>query len=370
VGGANFSSQYLSLSGPTMPSGDFTLSTWAYPTSSSESTLIDFNGNSNGFRIFYALNSNGAYHFRFYVGPGGSVYLYDQSVDHYPNQWHYIVVVRDSGTFKFYVNNKLIATSTATPTFSSSNNIRIGQMLSGYSTLQGYLSDIIYNPTTAITDFTPPTTPLSSSGASLHIKGTDASIIDKAQGANLKLEGNTTGSTTQVKFSNTKSMYFDGSGDYIDTNKNLQGDFGTGDFTVEGWFYLNEAIGATRVLLGSGTSDSNDEFMLVLESNGKLTYDWLGAVDYIQSASTITAYTWHHIAVTRSGTQLDLWLDGTSVASNSSHSHNYNGTSTFKIGMSRVGAFFWNGYIQDVRITNGLARYTTSFTPPSAPLEG
>jgi hypothetical protein len=240
-----------------------------------------------------------------------------------------------------------------------------------YDFFNGYISDLqIKTTSTSAANAVPPTAPLSSSGTSLHIKGTDASIIDKSQVSNLKLVGNTTGSTTQVKFANTKSMYFDGSGDYIDTNKNLQGDFGTGDFTVEGWFYLNEAIGAVRVLLGSGTGDGNDEFMLVLESNGKLTYDWFSVSDYIQSTSTITAYTWHHIALTRSGTQLDLWLDGTSVASNSSHSYNYNGTSTFKIGMSRAGAFFWNGYIQDVRITNGLARYTANFTPPTASLEG
>ena len=56
-------------------------------------------------------------------------------------------------------------------------------------------------------EFTPPTAPLSSSGADMHIKGTDASIIDKSQGANLKLVGNTTGSTTQVKFAGSKSMY-------------------------------------------------------------------------------------------------------------------------------------------------------------------
>jgi hypothetical protein len=288
--------------------------------------------------------------------------------------WHHVAAVHNGSTFKVYVDGKEIISRSDSHTYSSVN-YKVGQpwlYLSNSSTqAKAYISDLRINKSVIYSgEFTPPTAPLSSSGTELHIKGTDASIIDKAQGANLKLVGNTTGSTTQAKFASSKSMYFDGSGDYIDTNKNLQGDFGTGDFTVEGWFYLNEAIGATRVLLGSGTGDGNDEFMLALLSNGTLYYDWFSVSDYIQSVSTITAYTWHHIAVTRSGTQLDLWLDGTSVASNSSHSHNYNGTSTFKIGMSRVGTYFWNGYIQDVRITNGLARYTANFTPPTASLEG
>jgi len=282
--------------------------------------------------------------------------------------WTHVAFVRNGSTITRYINGKAYGTGSG-DVFDNNEVLYVG---GGYGDEQPHTySDLRISKSAVYTaEFTPPTAPLSSSGSVLHLKGANASIVDKSQTTNLKLVGNTTGSTTQVKFANTKSMYFDGSGDYIDTNKNLQGDFGTGDFTVEGWFYLNEAIGAVRVLLGSGTGDGNDEFMLVLESNGKLTYDWFSVSDYIQSTSTITAYTWHHIALTRSGTQLDLWLDGTSVASNSSHSHNYNGTSTFKIGMSRAGAFFWNGYIQDVRISNGLARYTANFTPPTASLEG
>ena len=370
VGGADFSSQYLSLSGPTMPSGDFTLSTWAYLTSASDSTLIDFNGNSGGFRILYANGTNG-YHFRFYTA-GGTVYLYDQSIAHPLNQWHYIVVVRDSGTFKLYVNNKLINTSTATPTFSSSNNVRIGQMLSGYNTLEGYLSDIIYNPTTAITDFTPPTAPLSSSGASLHIKGTDASIIDKSQGANLKLVGNTTGSTTQVKFADTKSMYFDGSGDYVEGPIVSDLNIGTGDFTAECWVYETSLNTNKGIWDGRSTGSTTDGFTFT-RINTDAFRIWSGSALITTDPVTIQN-TWVHCAVVRYNGTLTIYINGSSSGTPVSNSTNFSNSGTFIIGAGRHGVdasatAFITGYIQDLRVSN-FARYTANFTPPTAPLEG
>ena len=370
VGGADFSSQYLSLSGPTMPSGDFTLSTWAYLTSASDSTLIDFNGNSGGFRILYANGTNG-YHFRFYTA-GGTVYLYDQSIAHPLNQWHYIVVVRDSGTFKLYVNNKLINTSTATPTFSSSNNVRIGQMLSGYNTLEGYLSDIIYNPTTAITDFTPPTAPLSSSGASLHIKGTDASIIDKSQGANLKLVGNTTGSTTQVKFADTKSMYFDGSGDYVEGPIVSDLNIGTGDFTAECWVYETSLNTNKGIWDGRSTGSTTDGFTFT-RINTDAFRIWSGSALITTDPVTIQN-TWVHCAVVRYNGTLTIYINGSSSGTPVSNSTNFSNSGTFIIGAGRHGTdatptAFITGYIQDLRVSN-YAHYTANFTPPTASLEG
>ena len=368
---------------PTLGANDWTFETWYYASNSlTYNNLLSQGPGNNTVVSNFSISGTGEIWIQTYTTT--NVVLYNTAAGIIKaDTWNHIVLTHDydgsnGGTYKIYVNgNQVGSVSYTSGYYWNSGGIAgtalgIGQYR--YNTQANgecYFSDWkISSGITYSSNFTPPTTPLSSSGAELLIKGTDASIIDKSQVSNLKLVGNTTGSTTQVKFANTKSMYFDGTGDYIDTNKNLQGDFGTGDFTVEGWFYLNEAIGANRVLLGSGTGDGNDEFMLILLSNGLLYYDWFSVSDYIQSTSTITAYTWHHIAVTRSGTQLDLWLDGTSVASNSSHSYNYNGTSTFKIGMSRVGAFFWNGYIQDVRISNGLARYTANFTPPTASLEG
>lgn len=374
VGGADYSSQYLSLSGPSMPSGDFTLSMWAYLTHTvnDNKTLFDFNGNSDGFRITYRSNTNGGYHFRFYTA-GGSVYLYDQNVSHYLNQWYYIVVIRDSGTFKLYVNNVLIGTSTANLTFSSSNNIRIGQAIGGSGTVEGYLSDIIYNPTTAITDFTPPTAPLSSSGAALHIKGTDASIIDKSQGANLKLVGSTTGSTTQVKFANTKSMYFDASGDYISISDNEAYGFGTDDWTIETWLYCTKTGGFNAIFdtrVGTGTEAGS--FGLGMHTTGRVQMysNATSPAQFLYPSSTLSFNTWQHLAVVKNSGTTTMYFNGTAASLTYSDSRNYGSSQPVQIGKDDTTSNYFGGYMQDFRITKGLARYTGNFTPPSASLEG
>ena len=397
VGGANYSSQYLSLSGPTMPSGDFTLSTWAYLTSNgSDTTLIDFNGNSGGFRILYTSNSNGGYHFRFYTA-GGTVYIYDQNIDHHLNQWNYIVVVRDSGTFKLYVNNILIGTSTATPTFSSSTNVRIGQALAGFGTVEGYLSDIRYNPTTAITDFTPPTAPLSSSGTSLHIKGTDASIVDKSQVNNIVMNGPTTGSTTKSAFGSEPTISFasgSNSNRYLEFDPivlefmEILGDPSI-PFTIEGiWGWQ----GSTAAPIFEIYQDNNNFFYFGAGRNGTTNgvttsvnchgIFKIGGTEKFNLGGNTGSYnvvgsSFKHQAITRNSSGLiQHWYNGSASSNTATHS----GSSTVSwasptgyIGGSQImGSTYgrFEGYIHQVRLTVGKARYTTNFTAPASSFEG
>ena len=218
-----------------------------------------------------------------------------------------------------------------------------------------------------------PTVVSGSNETSLHITtdgaaGVNNSFADSSSNAyTITANGDPQLNTFSPYRSGGYSTYFDGGGDYLDTNTNLHGNFGTGDFTVEAWVYLDETITSTRAIFGSGTSDSNDEFSLLLLSSGVLYFDWGDvSTQYIQqTGATFTANTWHHIAVTRSGTQLDVWLDGVSAVSNSSHSFNYSGASSFKVGMARNGSFVWKGYMEDVRVVSGTAVYTSDFTPPT-----
>jgi hypothetical protein len=79
------------------------------------------------------------------------------------------------------------------------------------------------------------------------------------------------------------------------------------------------------------------------------------------------------VAVSKSGTTLRIFVDGIQRAS-TTNTTAYNITTALAVGARQgtSGAFgpgsFFNGYIQDFRITNGIARYTTNFTPPTAPL--
>jgi hypothetical protein len=133
--------------------------------------------------------------------------------------WHHVAAVHNGSTFKVYVDGKEVISTSDSHTYSSVN-YKVGQpwlyQSDGSQQAKAYISDLRINKSVIYSgEFTPPTAPLSSTGAELHIKGTDASIIDKSQAANLKLVGNTTGSTT-TKFTGAKSMYFDGTGDVFE----------------------------------------------------------------------------------------------------------------------------------------------------------
>ncbi len=191
--------------------------------------------------------------------------------------------------------------------------------------------------------------------------------FDDASASNLTIS--TTGNATASTFSPYRqggfSAYFDGTGDYLDTGTNIHDGIGTGDFTCEGWFYL-ENYTSYRGIFGSGSTDANDEFTLMVLSNGKLYFDWGNAVsDYIQASSVTPLNIWNHISITRSGTSLNLWLNGTSIASGTTNA-DIGGSSSFKVGWARQQLFL--GYIRDVRVVIGTAVYTSAFTPPTEPL--
>jgi hypothetical protein len=85
----------------------------------------------------------------------------------------------------------------------------------------------------------------------------------------------------------------------------------------------------------------------------------------IAPAGTITLNTWTHVAWTRSGSSNRLFINGTQVGSTTTDATNYTSTASF-IGASQSGTLPFAGYIDDLRITKGYARYTSNFTPPSS----
>ena len=288
--------------------------------------------------------------------------------------WSHVAVVRSGDNSTAYVNGKSIGTISGTGSYNIASDRfwtmqRYGYNQGGGWPGKGYISDLKISQSVDYTaDFTPPTAPLSSSGTSLHIKGTDASIIDKSQGTNLKLFGNTTGSTTQVKFANSKSMYFDGSGDYILSQEPVK--LGTQDFTAECWLYYQSGL----ELMGNRTVSDSGGFSVRISSTtltvGNSSGTGFGSVFSGTTSSLTNA--WHHIAVSRSSGVTKIYVDGTSIASHS-NSIDFSLSNPFVIGYAYTngsGADPIQGYIQDFRITNGLARYTANFTPPTASLEG
>ena len=306
---------------------------------------------------------------------GGAIASTTTNYKMYANTWHHIAMVKNSGTVYLYNNGVYCGSVSDSNDYSGNYYVYGGLYYSSSYCFAGYLSDFkisnsaIY--TTGTSNFTPPTAPLSTSGALFHIKGTDASIIDKSQGGNLKLVGNTTGSTTQAKFSNTKSMYFDGSGDYISIPTNELFGFGTNDFTVEFWVYFNDVSNPLTIYSNLDTVNGLQPHLYVYQSSVRY-YTQVG--DRITSSSVTTGQ-WYHVALSRSSSSTKLFINGTQSGSTYSDANDYGqskplGIATYWDSGSPVGSQTLNGYIQDLRVTKGLARYTGNFTPPTALLEG
>ena len=155
-------------------------------------------------------------------------------------------------------------------------------------------------------------------------------------------------------------------------------DVGSGNFTMECWFYVDEYAGNYRRVFGkSSTSGANadTQYQVDIDSNNQPVSYIYDAADNgttyltLQSSTAITDNKWHHVALVRNGTAFNLYLDGTSVANATSSMTVNNDTHQFGIG--RVGEYtgqIFKGWISNFRYVKGTAVYTSNFTPPTSPL--
>ena len=153
---------------------------------------------------------------------------------------------------------------------------------------------------------------------------------------------------------------------------------GSGNFTMECWFYVDEYAGNYRRVFGKSSStgaNAHTEYQVDIDSNNKPVAYVYDAADSgtsyltLQSASAITDNKWHHVALVRNGTAFNLYVDGTSVA-NVTSSITVNSAS-YKFGIGRVGEYtghIFKGWISNFRYVKGTAVYTSNFTPSTSPL--
>jgi hypothetical protein len=181
---------------------------------------------------------------------------------------------------------------------------------------------------------------------------------------NLVTVGNAQISTSVVKYG-TGSIAFDGTGDWLTLPASTTLALGSGDFTVEMWMYPNLTYSSTYAGLLDSRTNADGAGLVYFGYTG--TANQIGWKDNTTNVvtGTVTQSTWNHVAVVRSSGTMTLYINGTSV-STGSNSTNY--TVSFKYIATSFDPFSFNGYIDDLRITKGYARYTSNFTPPTAAL--
>jgi hypothetical protein len=195
----------------------------------------------------------------------------------------------------------------------------------------------------------------------LHGNGANGSttITDSSRFANtVTAVGNTQISTAQSKFDGA-SIAFDGTGDYL-TIPTISFDR-LESLTLEAWIYKTARDASGYTILLGGPNNVQIAFDNTTEGSVSMYFDGVQAVNAVGTAVTTNA--WNHVAWVR---QLDtclIYVNGILMGSGI----NAGPFSVTRIGARATTGYEMNGYIDDLRITKGVARYTSNFTPPTAP---
>ena len=349
------------LQGPTnaaftMGTGDFTIELWYYP-------IVDY---VSGNVYLYDLGSNGTriqiFNNNVYFTPvAGSGITGTTGQGVLAGAWYHIACVRAGSTITMYLNGSSIGSATNTSNLTDTA-CRIGAYGGGASNFfNGYMANFRIVKGTAVytANFTPPTAPLTAiTNTSLLLNFTNAGIYDATSKNDLETVGNAQISTAQYKFP-PSSMAFDGTGDYLSAANISRGlEMLTGDFTIECWIRFN-VVGNGQIVTGlAATNTLYWQYYSSQLAFGQNNVSGIAATNWSPSSGV-----WYHIAVTRSGSTVRQFVDGTQLGSNATSSASF-ANGPIQIGDGGAGGF--NGYIQDLRITKGYARYTSNFTAPTA----
>jgi hypothetical protein len=214
--------------------------------------------------------------------------------------------------------------------------------------------------------FTPSTTPLTAiANTSLLCNFTNAGILDNTCFNALETVGNAQIDTSVKKYG-TGSIEFDGTGDWLKIPDNVDLKLATGNFTIELWAYLATGdAGSNRGLVAKGGASTG--WLVSLNTTEKVVFTYTTST--ITSSGSITLDAWNHIAVVREGTgsnQTKIYINGTNDGTGTV-STDFTQTEVMYVGANRAAGDPMKGYIDDLRITKGVARYTANFTPPTAP---
>jgi hypothetical protein len=197
----------------------------------------------------------------------------------------------------------------------------------------------------------------------LHLDGSNGgtTFTDSSSNANTMTRGgNAQLSTSDYKFG-TASVVWDGSGDFLRTPDSTLFGFGTGDFTIEFWSYFASGFntGTGAILMSIG------DFRNITYTGSTLRFRTNSGTNLITGGALSTS-TWYHIALTKSGNDHKLFIDGTQAGSTYTSSTSYT-VQRITFGANNSGQNNYLGNMDDIRVTKGVARYTSNFTAPTQP---
>jgi hypothetical protein len=351
---------------PAILLGDYTIEFFFYHESMTDWQWF-ISEQSNNFDVALVPNRNYLYA---YVGSNNFAF---QMTEPAFNQWHHIAVVRKNGQLSAFINGNQIGTAQGAASYSvAAADLRIGSQFNGNYPLGGtrYMDEVRITAGARYSGaFAPPMQPFQCLMAEfdpyyanvvLHLRA-DGNAVDQ------KWHSVTFASPSYVGGRFGQAFNFSGS-NYVSVANSSDFNFNTGDFTIECWFKGNTtASGYTDRFFSLGNNGVAGAMGIVLNGSGYVRVDH--ATNTILTGTVaVTDNSWHHIAVTRASGTVLLFVDGTQQAS-ATYSSSLSFTTPLEIGEdSSLGTSSCiTGALDDIRITNGVARYTANFTAPTTP---
>ena len=366
--------------------GDFTIEFWCLTRSQSlsYSTIL---ANGNG-----VFNTNAVFFMNYGTGVSGNARkmafgtsnvnpIITSSTLLNVNQWYHVALTRSGSTLKMYVNGSHESTATNSETYYlAQDNLQIGRNrwdgANGY--WNGYISNLRIIKGSAVYNgpFLAPSQPVANTqNTSLLLNFDNAAVRDLSGKRVLTTYGNARIVTNTKKYGNG-AMYFDGSGDYFQVDDSDLFNFGSGDFTIEAWIRPTSlpTAGFYPCIIGQRNSVSvNHSFTFSLWPGGLPTMEFNSSGSnssgsYAAASGTaVTPNVWTHVAATRKNGVLRIFQDGILTATNNNANFSiFNSTASIKIGAFDSGPWsgsYFSGFMDDIRVTRGVARYETNFTP-------
>jgi hypothetical protein len=206
-----------------------------------------------------------------------------------------------------------------------------------------------------------------------HMEGANggATFTDSSSSAKtITVLTGTTNSNTQVKFGSTSCFITGSDSGGLSLASSADFGFGAGDFTIEAWCYATNVTSRLNTIFDCRLSGATGVQLFIGGGAYTVAASSIGCssnTGILATGTGVSANTWLHCALTRSGTTLRGFVGGAQAFS-VTDSRTYASSAAVYIGRDPNGTSLqgFGGYLDDVRVTKGVARYTANFTPPTA----
>lgn len=366
----------LSLPQQFFARGGFTTECWFYKGDDATQmhTLFSSNNSVGSYTTKMAIKNNNG----IFVTLGNSNYINSGPISNlFSYQWNHIVFMKSfylgSWCLTVYVNGTQIFNITSIPDDTNWISYVGGNDETTWGA-KGYISGVkitsyaVYDAGSLT--ITVPSSPPTLAGNPLNlINFTNAQITDATSKNDVYTKSDVKISTDQSKWGGS-SIYFDGNSDQLVVTGNPVLRLGRDNWTIEWWMNLTTIPGTTNLLMALQTpvgGVANSSFAWYL--TGSPYWEFYandGNTIMTNPRSFLVANVWQYWAVVRSGRSITVYINGEAKVTGNlpSASSILNGPDSANLYIGAEATYSIPGYLNDIRITKGIARYTSNFRIP------